>query len=64
MFALASASQGRNSTIILIVIAAVILYAHWRTILKIGVIAIVIGYTFLVISGLLDIAHALHSLIP
>ena len=64
MLALATAQQGQNSTLILIIIAAVALAACWRPILKIGIAAVIIGFAFLLVSGLLDVAHALHALIP
>jgi hypothetical protein len=64
MLALASAPQGQNSTLILIIIAAVAVAIFWRTILKIGIAAVMIGFVFLLLTGLLDIAHGLHALIP
>jgi hypothetical protein len=64
MLALASASQGQSPTLILIIIAAVIVAAFWRTVLKIGVAAVIIGFVFLLVSGLLEVAHGLHALIP
>jgi hypothetical protein len=63
MLALAPASQGLNSTLILIVIAAVIVAAFWRFILKIGIAAIIIGFLFLLVTSLLDILHGLNALI-
>jgi hypothetical protein len=64
MLALASASQGQNPTLILIIIAAVIVAAFWRTILTIGCAAAIIGFVFLLVIGLLEILHALHTLVP
>lgn len=64
MLALASAAQGQNPTLILIIIAAVVVAAFWRTLLKIGIAAVIIGFVFLLVTGLLDIAHGLHALIP
>lgn len=64
MLALATASQGQNPTLILIIIAAVVVAAFWRTIFKIVIAAVVIGSLFLLASGLLDIAHGLRALIP
>jgi hypothetical protein len=64
MLALASASPGQNPTLILIIIAAVVVAAFWRTILKIGIAAVMIGFVFLLVNGLLDIVHGLHALIP
>jgi hypothetical protein len=64
MLAIASASQGQNPTLTLIIIAAVVVAAFWRTILKIGIAAVTIGFVFLLVTGLLDIVHGLHALIP
>lgn len=52
------------STPILIIIAAVIAAAFWRPILKLAVAAAIIGFAFLFITGLQDIVHSLHALIP
>jgi hypothetical protein len=51
-------------TLILIIIAAVVVAAFWQTILKIGIVAVIIGFVFLYVTGLLDIVHGLHALIP
>ena len=64
MLALASAPQGLNSTLILIIIAAVVAAAFWRTILKIVIAASVIGFVFMFVTELLDIVHSLHALVP
>ena len=64
MLALASAPQGPSPTLILIIIAAVVVAAFWQTILRIGIAAIVIGFVFLLVSGLLATLHGLHALIP
>lgn len=64
MLALASASQGQNPTLILIIIAAVVVAAFWRTILKVGVAVVIIGFVFLLATGLLDMVHGLYALIP
>lgn len=64
MLALASAPQGQNLTLILIIIAAVIVAAFWQTILKIGIAALIIGFAFLLVTGLLDTLHGLGTLIP
>jgi len=53
-----------NSTLILIIIAAVVVAAFWRPILKIGIAVVIIGFVFLLVSGLLEIVHGLHALIP
>jgi len=64
MLALASAPQGQNPTLIIIIIAAVVVAAFWRTVLKIGIVAVVIGFVFLLVTSLLEILHGLHALIP
>jgi hypothetical protein len=64
MLALATASPGQNPTLILIIIAVVIVAAFWRAILKIGIAAVIIGFIFVLVTGLLDIVHSLHALIP
>jgi hypothetical protein len=64
MLALASASQGQNPTLIFILIAAVVVAVFWRPILTIGIAAIIIGFVFLLVTGLLEILHDLHALIP
>jgi hypothetical protein len=64
MLALATASQGQNPTLILLIIAVVIVAAFWRAILTIGCAAVIIGFVFLLVSGLLEILHALHMLVP
>lgn len=64
MLALASAPQGLNSTLILLIIAAVIVAAFWRPILKIGIAAVIIGFVFVFVTSVLDIVHSLHTLIP
>jgi hypothetical protein len=50
--------------LILIVIAAVIVALFWKTLFKIAIAALVIGFVFLLITGLLDTLHGLHALIP
>lgn len=64
MLALASAPQGLNPTLILIIIAAVVVAAFWQTILKIVIAALIIGFVFLFITDLLDVVHSLHALVP
>ena len=63
MLALATASPGQNSTLILIIIAAVIVAAFWRAILKVGIAMIVIGFAFLLVTSLLYILHGLQALL-
>lgn len=62
MLALATASQGQNPILVVIVIAAVVVAVFWRAILKVGMAALVIGFMFLLVNGLLDVVHALHAL--
>lgn len=64
MLALATASQGQNPILIVIVIAAVVVAVFWRAILKVGMAALVIGFMFLLVNGLLHVVHALHALFP
>jgi hypothetical protein len=64
MLALASASYGQSSDLIPIIIAAVAVAVFWRTLLKIAIAALVIGFAFLLVSGLLDTMHGLHALSP
>lgn len=64
MLALASAPQGQNPTLILIIIAAVVVATFWQTILKIGIAVLIIGFVFLLVTGLLDTLHSLGALIP
>ena len=63
MLALATASPGQNPTLILIIIAAVIVAAFWRAILKAGIAVIIIGFAFLLVTSLLDILHGLQALL-
>ena len=63
MLALASASQGLNSTLIVIIVAAVVVAAFWQMILKIGIAALIIGFVFLLATSMIDILHGLHALI-
>jgi hypothetical protein len=58
-----TAPQGENP-LVLIIIAAVVVAAFWRTIVKIGIAAVIIGFVFLLVSGMLEILYALHALIP
>jgi hypothetical protein len=64
MLALALAPPAQNPTFIFIIIAAVVVAVFWRTILKIAIAAVIIGFVFLLVTGLLDIVHGLHTLIP
>jgi len=62
-FAFASAGQaGQNYTIFLILIAMVVA-AFWRAIVKVGIAAIIVGFAFLYVTGLLYVLHGLHALL-
>ena len=50
--------------LVLFIIAAVILAVFWKTLLKVIIAALVIGFVFLCVASVLDIAHVLHALIP
>lgn len=50
--------------LVVIVIGAVVVAAFWRPILKLAIAALVVGFAFLLISGVVDILHVLHALIP
>lgn len=50
--------------LILIIIGAVIVAAFWKTLFKVVLAALVIGFVVLCVTGVLDIVHALHALIP
>ncbi|HEY1822423.1 MAG TPA: hypothetical protein VGG83_21060 [Trebonia sp.] len=52
----------QNPTLIVIIIAAVVVALFWRTILKVGIAAAIIGFLFLLVTGLLEIVHGLHAL--
>jgi len=64
MLALPPGSASLSPTFIVIIIAAVILAVFWQTLLNIGIAALVIGFLFVLVSGVLDILHALRGLIP
>jgi hypothetical protein len=64
MQALSQATPAASPTLILIIIAAVILVVFWQTILKFGIAVLIIGFVFLLVTGVLDIAHVLHALVP
>jgi hypothetical protein len=50
--------------LVLILIAAVVVAIFWKTLFKIAIAALVIGFVFLYVTGLLEIVHAVHTLIP
>ena len=52
-----------NSTLVLLIIAAVIVAFFWRAILKIGIAAIVVGFAFLLVTVLLEVLHGLQALL-
>lgn len=62
--ALTQASQGQNPAFVIFIIVAVLLAVFWRPVLKIGIAAMIIGFLFLLVTGLLDVLHVLHALIP
>jgi Na+-transporting NADH:ubiquinone oxidoreductase subunit NqrB len=64
MLAVASASQGLNSTLVIIIIAAVTVAVCWRFLLKVGIALLIVGFLFVFVSAALDILHGLHALIP
>jgi hypothetical protein len=49
---------------LVLIIAAVILAAFWKPLLKVIIAALVIGFVFVCVTSVLDIMHGLHSLIP
>lgn len=48
----------------LLIIAAVIVAVFWKTLLKVIIAALIVGFVFLCVSGLLEIMHGLHAVIP
>lgn len=61
MLALASVPQSQSPALVIIVIAAVIVAAFWRTILKIGIAAMIIRFVFLLVTVFLDVIHAVRA---
>lgn len=51
-------------TLILITIGVLVVYAFWRTIFKIAILALVIGFVFLVVTSTLDVVHVVRILLP
>jgi hypothetical protein len=49
---------------LVLIIAAVILAAFWKTLVKVIIAALVIGFVFMCVTSVLDIMHGLHALIP
>jgi len=52
-----------SPTLILIIISVLVVYAFWRTIFKVAIIALIIGYVFLLVTGTLDAVHVLRALL-
>lgn len=50
--------------VLLLIIATVILTVFWKTLLKLIIAALIIGFVFLCVTSVLDIVHGLHALIP
>ena len=50
--------------LVLFIIAAVIMAVFWKTLLKVIIAGVIIGFVFLCVTSVLDIAHVLHALIP
>jgi hypothetical protein len=50
--------------LILLIIAAVILAVFWKTLLKVIIAALIIGFVFMCVTSVLDIVHSLHAMIP
>jgi hypothetical protein len=47
----------------LLIIVAVIVAVYWKTLLKVIIAALIVGFVFLCVSGLLDIMHGLHTVV-
>jgi hypothetical protein len=45
--------------LVLFVIAAVIVAVFWKTLFKVIIAALIVGFVFLCVTGLLDILHGL-----
>jgi hypothetical protein len=50
--------------LVLIIIAAVIMAVFWKTLLKVIIAALIIGFVLLCVTSALGIVHVLHALIP
>jgi hypothetical protein len=64
MLALATAVHGQDPNQILIILAAVAAAIFWRSLLKIGLALVIIGFFLLLITGAAGVVHGLHPLIP
>lgn len=51
-------------TLILITIGVLVVYAFWRTIFKIAILALIIGFVLLVVTTTQDVVHVVRSLLP
>lgn len=49
---------------LILIIAAVIVAVFWKTLFKVAIAALIIGFAFLLVTGLLEVVHGLHALIP
>lgn len=52
-----------SPTLILVIIGVIVVYAFWRTIFKVVIIALIIGFVFLLVTSTLDIVHALRAML-
>jgi hypothetical protein len=50
--------------LVIIVIATVIVAVFWRALFKVAIAALIIGFVFLTVTGLLDILQGLHARVP
>jgi hypothetical protein len=64
MLALAAAAQGgQNSTLALVLIAAVGVAVFWRGLIKIGLALIVVGFVVLLVMSTAAVIHGIQLLI-
>lgn len=52
-----------SPTLILVIIGVLVVYAFWRTIFKVVIIALIIGFVFLLVTSTLDIVHVLRAML-
>lgn len=64
MLALATAAHGQDSAQILVLLAAVAAAIFWRSLLKIGLAIVVIGFFLMLATTVTALIHGLHLLIP
>jgi hypothetical protein len=62
MLALATAAHGQDPDQILIILAAVGAAIFWRSLLKIGLALVIIGFFLLLITGAAGVVHGLHPI--